>query len=192
MTRPGKVLTLGVAWLLATALVGAVTWTAVSRLGSDSAAAVLSSSEVHNRLATSAPVVSPTPRSQLIPLGVLRTGKDPAVHQSQPRARFRSWQLTGGSVGAACRGSSISLLYASPLDGWAYRLERQEESGLAVGFTRGLARADLEARCEHGVPTRVADGEGPEDRGERAEPREGPDAETGPSEGPSDGPESGD
>ena len=191
MTRPGKVLTLVVAWLLATALVGAVTWTAVSRLGSDTAAAVLSSAEVHHRLATSAPAVSPTPRSHLIPLGVLRSGRDPTVHPSQPPARSRSWQLTGGSVGAACRGSSISLLYASPLDGWAYRLEHQAESGLAVGFTRGLAREDLEARCEHGVPTRVTGDEGPGDRGERADPRDGADPETGPSDGPSDGPSGG-
>ncbi|HET7357021.1 MAG TPA: hypothetical protein VFJ09_10145 [Nocardioidaceae bacterium] len=154
MARPARALTLVVAWLVATAVVGAVTWTAVSRLGTDGATAVLSSAEVHHRLATSPPTGPSAPRSQLIPLGVLRTGKDPAA-RSQPRPRSSSWQLTGGAVGASCRGSKIRLLYASPRDGWAYRLEGLAVSSLAVGFTRGQARADLEARCEHGVPTRV-------------------------------------
>ena len=152
MARWARAVTVVAAWVVATTLVGAVTWTAVSRLGGGNSASVLSPAEVRRVLATASPAASPSRR--LIPLGVLRTGKDPAL-QSQPHTRSNSWQLTGGTVGASCRGSKIRLLYASPRDGWAYRLESLAVSSLAVGFTRGQARADLEARCAGGVPTRV-------------------------------------
>ena len=155
MARWARLLTVVAAWVVATAVVGAVTWTAVSRLGRETASAVLSPAEVQHRLATSSPTHSPSRR--LLPLGVLRSGKAPAL---RPHARSRSWQLTGGTVGASCRGPAIRLLYASPLDGWAYRLEHLERSSLAVGFTRGRVRADLAARCAHGVPTRMVETEG--------------------------------
>lgn len=59
-------------------------------------------------------------------------------------------------MGAACHGEVIDLLYASPLDGWAYRLDRQAPVSISVEFSRAQETSTLVARCVHGVPSRVA------------------------------------
>jgi hypothetical protein len=37
---------------------------------------------------------------------------------SPPQVQSRSWEFDGGRVGASCSGSVISVLYATPDDGW--------------------------------------------------------------------------
>ncbi len=155
-----------VVWLVATALAGAVAWTAVSRLGREgtaTAARPLSGSDVRQRLDRSAPARPVVPHAEGGPApgadsSRVRSGKNPANRPltAQASARTsRSWQLTGGTVGTACRGQAIDLLYASPLDGWGYRLDTQTPATLSIEFSRGPQTAALTARCVNGVPARV-------------------------------------
>jgi hypothetical protein len=58
-------------------------------------------------------------------------------------------------VGVACRGRAAHLLYAAPLDGWAYRLESWRRI-ISVEFTHAAQRTGFRAQCVGGVPARVA------------------------------------
>lgn len=151
-------------WVIATALAGAVEWAAVSRLsgqGRATAAGPLSQSDVRQRLSHAAraqpayPTRHGSPRTasaQAVP------NHDPA---QSPRTRrtvaqtARSWQLTGGKVAAACRGPAIDLFYASPLDGWTYRLDTKTPTRISLEFSQGRVTVGLAAHCVHGVPTHV-------------------------------------
>lgn len=168
-----------VAWLLATALAGVLAWTAVSRLGREgtTAARPLSASDVRARLSrasavTEAPrpaAASAMPRST--PRATATTSTPPtAPGLADPRAS-RSWQLAGGTLAVACRGVSIELLYASPLDGWVYQVDPQPPRTITVEFSSAQRTVSLSARCRNGSPVatmgaRPVDAEGnggPED-----------------------------
>jgi hypothetical protein len=153
-----------VAWVTATTLAGAVEWAAVTRLdrqGAATAARPLSPSDVRQRLdrVTAAQPDVPTRSSR--PKAAQEQSRTKPQPASSRRTRrtvgqsARSWQLTGGRVGIACRGPAIGLLYASPLDGWTYRLDQQTRATISLEFLQGRVTAGLTARCVRGVPTRV-------------------------------------
>jgi len=146
-----------VAWLVATVLAGMVAWAAVSRLdrqGVAVAAQPLSPAQVAAQLGhtgqTSTLQDGPSPRS------VAGTHAPGTTRLGTPQEDVsRSWQLAGGVVGVACRGRAAHLLYAAPLDGWAYRLESWRRV-VSVEFTHAAQSAGLRAHCVGGVPARVA------------------------------------
>lgn len=149
------------AWLVATVLAGTVAWMAVSRLGRQGVAA------------DARPLSPAQVRAQLAHPGQISTRQDgpsrPAAAGSHEPGRgrgttrlgtrqedvSRSWQLVGGVVGVACRGRAAHLLYAAPLDGWAYRLESWRRI-VSVEFTHATQSAGFRAHCVGGVPARVA------------------------------------
>ncbi len=154
-------------WAAATTLAGAAVWLAVSRLGWDGVTAAprpMSQVQVRARLAQ-APAVQPVaPRVTLAHR--LASGSRPAP---QPRPRSRSWQLTGGWVGVTCRGPAVELLYATPHDGWSYRLDRHGRDTLSVEFNQGQVTSGLVAHCVHGTPAGLAgheDASGPDAGGD--------------------------
>lgn len=63
-----------------------------------------------------------------------------------------SWSGNGGSVGATCRDTAISLGYATPKDGWSVQPPTQAGGQLSVAFTRSGRRSVLTATCRAGVP----------------------------------------
>ncbi len=147
-----------VTWLIATAVAGAVTWAAVSRLGPDGTATAvrpLSPADVRQRLqhvpadpVASRATTAPAPGVPSAPVSSRRA--TPASRTTAPSSR--SWQVTGGAVGAACQGGAIDLLYAAPQDGWAYRLRTASRAMISVEFFNGPQAATLTAHCERGVP----------------------------------------
>ena len=190
------------AWVLATLAAGTVAWGAVSRLGNEGAANAgdpLSPAQVQEALqrnpARSAPT-TPSParsagsdtsartRPDAGPSASRGTAARPSGVPASPQAssgttrQTRSWQLVGGTVGAACRGSTIDLLYSVPRDGWAQSVEQSGPTNVVVAFTRGNASSRLVAACSNGSPTAQAgtgyvqgtSGSGPSDSGDPSEP----------------------
>lgn len=158
-----------VVWLLATALAGVLAWTAVSRLGREgtTAARPLSASDVRARLSrASAMTEAPRPpAASATPRATATTSRPPpAPGLAGPRVS-RSWQLAGGTLAVACRGVTIELLYASPLDGWVYQVDPQPPRTITVEFSSAQRTVSLSARCRNGSPvattgSRPVDAEG--------------------------------
>lgn len=64
----------------------------------------------------------------------------------------RVWDVTGGQVGASCTGATITLLYATPADGWSVEVEHAGPAELEVEFVRGGEDSRLRAECVAGTP----------------------------------------
>jgi hypothetical protein len=155
--RAAHMVLLASAWIAATLIAGVVTWTAVGRLGHEATAStqpVLSQSEVRRELtqgSSNAPATSAPPGSgpQTSPAGPSRRTTSPP--QSVPR-HARSWSVSGGQVGASCRGSAIGIDYASPADGWGMRIIDSGPARVSVQFSRGDSDVKVEATCNGGIP----------------------------------------
>jgi len=106
--------------------------------------------------ATPGPTSSPTPRP---------TSQGPAPAQTRPPTRpagpaavRATFSTRGGTVTVSCTGSAISLVSATPQDG--YRLNRDDEEGmLDISFTSGYAEGEqddesveLHLGCQDGAP----------------------------------------
>ena len=74
-----------------------------------------------------------------------------------PAEVARTWDVAGGQVGASCRGSALSLLYATPLDGWTVEVKHAGSDELEVAFRQDHAETSVHARCVSGVPTQDTD-----------------------------------
>ena len=132
------------AWTAVAVLAGAVTWSAVSRLGGGAATSEgpLTSADVLQAL-----------RQAPAPAG----GRSPAPSSApdRPGGTTRTWRTVGGTVAASCRRGAVALVYAVPADGWAYQLDTARRRVLAVTFTRPGEAARLVARCSGRAPTHV-------------------------------------
>jgi hypothetical protein len=73
---------------------------------------------------------------------------------SQPAATpvVKTWTVTGGTVSVSCEAQVISLLYASPQDGWRFETEKQLTERIDVTFERVGQGTELRATCVSGVP----------------------------------------
>jgi hypothetical protein len=146
------------AWIAATLIAGVVTWTAVARLGHEAMAStqpMLSQSEVRRELSQSLSSTAPATAGQSS--SAPRTSQVPpprhptSVPQNIPR-RARSWNVSGGQVGASCRGSAIRIDYASPADGWGMRIIDSGPTQVSVQFSRGDSDVKVQATCNGGIP----------------------------------------
>jgi hypothetical protein len=164
--RAAHTVLLASAWIAATLIAGVVTWTAVSRLGHEATAStqpMLSQSEVRRELSQSRSSTSPTaapttavpPGSgpQTAPTGP--SGGPTSSSQSLSR-HARSWNVSGGQVGASCRGSAIRIDYASPADGWGMRIIDSGPTQVSVQFSRGDSDIKVEATCNGGIPLQTS------------------------------------
>jgi hypothetical protein len=166
-------------WVLATVVAGAVTSWAVGAVGGDGdGPGVLSTADVAAELAalTPAPAASPsvTPSStpSVTPSGVATPAPTaepstapPADPGPAPAEVARTWDVTGGQVAAACRGTTISLLYATPADGWSVEVKHAGPDDLEVELRRGEDETTVRAACVAGTPeqTTTADDHGGSD-----------------------------
>src|SRR5665647_208455 len=64
----------------------------------------------------------------------------------------RNWTVEGGQVSASCRGQQITLLYATPQDGWAVETKNAGPDELLVEFGRADSETTVRAWCVSGTP----------------------------------------
>ena len=75
---------------------------------------------------------------------------------SQPVVpQVRSWQGAAGVVTARCEGRAISLVSASPSNGWAIKVDKSGPREVRVEFETGgddELRTRVRGRCAVGAP----------------------------------------
>lgn len=64
----------------------------------------------------------------------------------------KTWTVTGGTVSVSCQAQVITLVYASPQDGWRFETEKGGTDRIDVNFQRVGQGTELRATCVNGVP----------------------------------------
>jgi hypothetical protein len=98
----------------------------------------------------------PSPTAPTTAGGSPATGRPPTHATSsppptQPASGSRSWSFEGGRAGVECSGDAISLLYATPDDGWAYVVVDRGPNRVEVRFHEELTTT-FTAHCAGGTP----------------------------------------
>lgn len=165
-------------WLLGVAVTGVIASRAVAVLDTEtSRSGVLSRTEVDRALvaaraaATTAarpaptgtptaspPVATPTAVPEATPTTTARPLPPPPAPAPPrtPVAVARTWTVPGGTVAASCTGSAISLLYATPLDGWTVEVGAAGPDHLEVELRQSGTETKVTAVCAGGVPQQTA------------------------------------
>lgn len=102
--------------------------------------------------ASPAPLPTPSAAASEIPSQVPSEIPSPAAAEVA-----RTWDVEGGRVGASCRGTVLTLLYATPADGWTMEVKHAASDQLEVEFRQGEAETTVRAACVVGVPETAAD-----------------------------------
>lgn len=162
----GAVMTL--AWVLAVALIGVVAWWAVAAVvdPGEGRASVLSPVEVQSARAAqgaAAPDPNATPAPSPTPEPTATPTPEPTASPSASGEVARTWDVTGGQVGVVCRGRTLDLLYATPVEGWTVDLGDADDDELEVEFRSGESETKLQAVCVDGVPTASVEDDTDED-----------------------------
>ena len=94
---------------------------------------------------TSAPTTATrtTPRSNASATTASSTPSSPPV--------VNTWTVTGGTVSVSCQAQAISLVYASPQDGWRVEIEKRGPDRVEVDFQRVGQGTKLTAICVNGI-----------------------------------------
>ncbi|MCV2393072.1 hypothetical protein OEB99_02010 [Actinotalea sp. M2MS4P-6] len=111
-----------------------------------------SSAPSHTATATTPPTSAPSTSTPTTP---------------PPAAVAATWHVTGGTVSVECRASSITLLYATPDNGWTVEIGSRGPEKVEVELHRSEQETKLVATCSGGTPTKSVttegDGESTED-----------------------------
>ena len=85
--------------------------------------------------------------------------------QTQPPAAqvTRTWNVTGGTVVAACQGGGIRLVGATPWDGWTVETRSAGPQTVDVELHREHHDTVVVARCVDGVPSPQVSGDSDSD-----------------------------
>jgi cytoskeletal protein RodZ len=167
-------------WILATVLTSLVVWRAAAVFNAASSTKVLTPPQVSARLdaatasASSTSAASPssqtrsraaTPATSRIsaaqPATVrpadpsVTTSTAPAAPSTTASAVVRTWTVAGGSLSVSCQGQAISLVYASPRDGWRVETERADDV-VEVAFERVGQGIEVRAVCTGGIPSQTS------------------------------------
>ncbi|WP_263729454.1 hypothetical protein [Cellulomonas sp. SG140] len=161
-------------WLLGVAVTGVIASRAVAVLDTEtSRSGVLSRTEVDRALVAaraaasaaatrpaptgtptaSPPVATPAAAPEATPPTERPLPPPPASAPPRtPVAVARTWTVPGGTVAASCTGAAISLLYATPLDGWTVEVGAAGPDHLEVELRQSGAETKVTAVCGGGVP----------------------------------------
>lgn len=158
------------AWLAAVLVAGSVTGWAVSAVGGQGGGSVLSEAEVDRRLAALT-TTAPSPPATATPTATPTAAPSPtdAPPVTDPAVVARAWDVEGGSVGVACRGTVIELQYATPADGWAVEVKQAGPDEVEVELRSDDDSTSVRAACAgDGTPQLHGDGDddgssGPDD-----------------------------
>ncbi len=163
-------------WVVAVVVTGSIAGRAVAVLDASSArSGLLSQAEVAGALATARAAASATaaPASTAAPSdpgpttgpaeGRSPTAPPPVPASGHPTVRpttappataqvVRTWTVAGGTVATSCRGATISLLYATPLDGWTVDIGSAGPDQVTVELKMPGQEMKVTAVCVGGVP----------------------------------------
>lgn len=183
------------AWLLSVVVTGVIASRAVAVLDTQSSrTGVLSQDEVNRalaaaRLATLTPAAptpteppttpSPAPTTSPAPApseGAGTSGPTPhptatahptptVTSSARPTQVARTWVVNGGTVAATCTGAAISLLYATPQDGWTVDLGSTGPDHLSVELKGSDRETRVTAVCVAGVPQQTVTDHAPDASG---------------------------
>jgi len=64
----------------------------------------------------------------------------------------KTWTVTGGSLSVSCQGQVISLVYASPQDGWRVETDGQSTDRIDIDFQRVGQGTEVRVTCVNGTP----------------------------------------
>ena len=167
-------------WVLATAVTSLVVWRAVAVLNDGTSTNVLSAPQVSERLSAVAATSTPTPvvptpatsasvepseepsdtptstssaTSATTPTTPRSTGSATTVTATLSAIPVvKTWTVAGGTVSVSCQAAAISLVYASPQDGWRVEIEKQGPATVEVDLAREGQGTKLNAICVNGIP----------------------------------------
>jgi len=88
-----------------------------------------------------------------------------AVPPARPVQVARTWTVNGGTVAAVCTGAVISLLYATPQDGWTVDLGATGPDHLSVELKSSDRETKVTAVCVAGVPQQTVTDHAPDAQG---------------------------
>ena len=77
----------------------------------------------------------------------------------------KTFAVQGGTVAAACTGSSVALKSAQPQDGWRVEVENRGPEELEITFRSGENETEVRIACSAGTPVLHSGGsdDGPDD-----------------------------
>jgi hypothetical protein len=162
-------------WLLAAGLTGTVAWRAVAVIDDGAPrTGVLTEAEVAATLASAratavaaptptptapsaTPTQAPSPSQAPTSTAPSTPPPDPTTDPAPapPTAVAATWSVTGGTVAAACTASAISLLYATPQDGWTIEVGSTGPEHLEIELTHGEQETKVRAVCVDGTPVQT-------------------------------------
>lgn len=117
---------------------------------------------------TARPTADPTTGPSRTPTPTSSPTASPT--STPPKAVAATWHVSGGTVSVECTGSRISLLYATPDDGWTVEVGSRGPEKVEVELDGSAGETTLVARCSSGTPTRtVQTSEHDDDEDERDE-----------------------
>ncbi|WP_024286575.1 hypothetical protein [Cellulomonas sp. KRMCY2] len=179
-TVHGARVMVALAWATASVLAGLIAWWGVAVVGDDggvSGDVVRTESDVRAALAearaaatagptagpTSAPTPTPGPTTTPEPTPstspVPTSEPSPTTPTTPPTTEpvvaevARTWDVVGGQVEVICRGAAISLLGATPLDGWTVEVKASGPENVEVELHRDESELTVRAACTDGIPT---------------------------------------
>lgn len=173
-----------VGWVTVVGATSAVAWVAIDRAGREVLTAPAGSIADPGVVATGAPrtpsgrstTSRPTPTSRPTehpsPTAPSTSGSSTTTHPhpaatqtpsttrtrttvaSAPSAVDRTVRVEGGQLGVRCTGSTASLRFAQPADGWSVKVEEAGPDKVKVQFTGSAQHREIEveARCSGGTP----------------------------------------
>jgi len=169
-------------WVLATAITSLVVWRAVATFDDGTSANILSGLQVSERLSAARATATPTPVVQTPTAATSASvepseepsdtqasanSTTPATTRTTPRSTgsatavtptppetpvVKTWTVAGGTVSVSCQAAAISLVYASPLDGWRVEIEKRGPVTVEVDLDREGQGIKLKATCVNGIP----------------------------------------
>jgi hypothetical protein len=167
-------------WALATVITGLVVWSAVAVLDDGTRTDVLSGAQVSGLLqstsatpattgAATSVTIPPAPTEpetsssgasgttsttdSTAPVRTTRTASTTTkVPTANPTQVARTWNVRGGVVSVACTNKTISLLSASPADGWRVTIDSAGPDLVKLEFTSGEKETKVGGSCLAGVP----------------------------------------
>lgn len=155
--RPRRVTRVGVVavltWVLAVVVGSAITWRALAVVDSGERTGVLSQSEVDAALVQARAPRTPAPSGTPTPAGTPTAEPTPTTAPAPTTAEVaRTWTVPGGIVAVSCRGEVITLLYATPSDGWTVEVGGAGPERVEVELHRDDAETKLSGTCVAGTP----------------------------------------